>query len=57
MLAQIHPFIAAEVAYRRERITATFPRPSEQFDDTPRPQVRGRRHLISRLVRRGFDAG
>jgi hypothetical protein len=54
MLAQIHPFIAAEVAYRREHITATFPCSTGHSDEMPRPQIRGRRHLVPRLVRRAF---
>lgn len=56
MLTQIQPFIAAEVAYRREHITATFPRSTVHSDETPQPQIRGRRHVVSRLARRAFVA-
>jgi hypothetical protein len=54
MLAQIQPFLAAEVAYRRERLMATHPRVPTYSAGTPEPRVRNRRHLVPRLVRRAF---
>lgn len=56
MLAQIHPFIAAEVAYRRERIAASVPRRTESFDDAPEVQARSSRHLVPGVVRRALSA-
>jgi hypothetical protein len=54
MLAQIQPFLAAEVAYRRERLMANHPRVAASSTGTPESRGRNRRHLVPRLVRRAF---
>jgi hypothetical protein len=53
MLAQIQPFIAAEVAYRREHLIATFPR-STKYTAEKHERREHRRHFVPGAVRRAF---
>jgi hypothetical protein len=53
MLAQINPFMAAEVAYRREHLMATFPR-STKYTAEKRERRVHRRHFVPGAVRRAF---
>lgn len=54
MLAQVQPFIAAEVAYRRERLMATYPRSTKYTAETRQRRGHNHRRLVPGALRRAF---